>query len=152
MTGLLKKYTLLLCACCFLACSPFSPLADATVVAPEGSFISVSNPKADVKSLTFGDFEFARNQRELKKIGGNTKGLKAIIFHAKTSQPTYEYCIMYEPKNLNRNNPEFMYIDTLLQGKRLVLAISKSAPASDAAFIRKHIYPFDEASDLKIQK
>lgn len=151
MVGLLKKYAFVIIAFCFLACSPFSKVADATVIESEAPYISVSNTQAEFKSLTFGDFEFARNRKELKKIGGSAKGFREILVYAKTTRPIYEYCIMYEPENLSMDNPEFTFIDTLLQGKRVVLAISKSAPARDVTFIRNNIYLFSETSNPEKQ-
>lgn len=136
---------------CFVACSPFSEVADATVIEPDVLYMSVSNPRVEFQSLTFGDFEFARNRNELKKIGGSSKGFSDMLVYAKTTKPTYKYCIMYEPRNLKKENLEFTFIDTLLHGKRFVLAISKSAPKRDAAFIRNNIFHLNETFDRENQ-
>lgn len=141
-----KSFLLFSCLSC-IACSPFSPLAVATLVTQEAQYMSVSNSKADLKSLTFGDFEIARNRKELKQTGGNVKGLNNMLFYAKTSQPEYAYCIMHEPKNLNENHSEFTFKDTLIQKQRFVLAISKKAPDRDVAFIKKHLYPFRQVTE-----
>lgn len=140
----LSNFASILCLLVLTACNPFSNLAGETEIKPEGMFESVYNAEAGIKALTFGDFEFARNGKELKQIRGNAKEFRRMLFYAKTIQPAYEYCIMYEPEKLKRHPGKFAYSDTLINGKKLVVAISKDAPASDFKFIRMHIYPFDQ--------
>jgi hypothetical protein len=139
----LSNFASILCLLVLTACHPFSNLARETEIKPEGMYVSVYNAEVRIKALTFGDFEFARNRKELRQIRGNAKGFNKMLFYAKTTQPAYEYCIMYEPVKLKGHSDEYTYSDTLIGEKKFVLGISKKAPADDLKFIRQHIYPYD---------
>lgn len=138
-----RNGALMLCLLVLTACNPFSNLAGKTEIKPEGMYVSLYNADAGIKALTFGDFEFARNRKELRQIRGNAKGFSKMLFYAKTTQPAYEYCIMYEPVKFKGHSNEYTYSDTLIGEKKFVIGISKKAPGDDLQFIRQHIYPYD---------
>lgn len=91
-----------------------------------------------MQSLTFGDFSFAINKAEFKKINASKPEFKDIILYAKTTDVPYEYYLLYNPKKIDKKDTYF-YKDTLIENSRFILAISKSAPGTDIKFIMENL-------------
>lgn len=121
------------------SCSPFSEIAKSSVIQKEDSYLAVVNSHAGIKALTFGDFQFATTRKEYKKLHRSKSPFKNILVYAKTYEPTYEYYILYNPKNVPNNSNNFLVKDTLIDQSRYLMLISKTAPQKDGLFLRNSI-------------
>lgn len=121
------------------SCSPFSKIANRTSVVQDGSYLAVVNPQAGIKALTFGDFQFATHKKEYRALHKSKSPYKDILVYAQTSQPTYEYYILYNPKNLDIDSNNFLVKDTLIDQSRYVMLISTNAPQKDIVFLQNNI-------------
>ncbi|MDO9553475.1 hypothetical protein [Rhodonellum sp.] len=133
------KYLLFVCSIFAIGCSPFSKIAEETKIGSEDNYVSVSNPEANFHSLTFGDFEFAVNQKQFRNLNPAKPIFRNILFYAIADQPTYDYYVLENPKNRTIVHPDYILKDTLLGNTQITVAISKNAPTSDLDFIRSKI-------------
>ncbi|WP_300567540.1 hypothetical protein [Flavobacterium sp.] len=118
-----------------VSCSSFSSLSAETKIGSEEHHVKVYNTKADFKSLTYGDFKFAMNQKQFRKINNAKPRFKDILFYAKTIDPTYEYYVLYNPKIKSLQNDDYIIKDTIMGNSKFVVAISKNAPKADIDYI-----------------
>lgn len=132
-------YLIVVAVLIFYSCSPFSKVAGATHIQSGGSYIAVVNSQVGMKALTFGDFEFAVRRKEYKALHHSKLRYKDILVYAKTSEPTYEYYILFNPKKAEIDSNFFLVKDTLMNHNRYVMLISKSAPQKDVAFLQNSI-------------
>lgn len=131
----MKKIITILTISAFISCSSFSKISNSSKVGEdENGRTQVTNEAAGFRSLTFGDFKFATNLKEFSKLNETKPKFNNILFYAKTTDVPYEYYVLYNPKKMSINN-DFIYKDTIINKARFVLAISKTAPKSDAKFI-----------------
>lgn len=117
-----------------LGCSPFSPLAKETRITLDEGYYKIENARAGVQSLTFRDFKFATDMKSLRRLTTSKTRFKDILVYAQTTDEPYDFYILCEPSALP-DDTAYHFKDTLLQGKRIVLALSKTTPAPDAQFI-----------------
>ena len=119
----------------FAACSPFSRVSKSSKIGAENEYVTLFNGDTKFKSSTFGDFEFALNNKQFKKLIVGKSELKDILFYAKTTEPSYEYYILYNPKSKVFDMNRFVVKDTIINQSNFVLLISKNAPQKDIDFI-----------------
>lgn len=123
-----------------VSCSTFHPFAKDTIVVQEDSYLKVSNAKAHLSSLTYGDFSFATNKKAFKKLNNGYKPLcKNILFYAKTIDPSYDYYVLYNTPCIDYDSSHFDRKDIAIDGKKFVVLISKLAPQDDKNFIYNNI-------------
>ena len=122
-----------------ISCSSFSSISEETKIGLEESHTKIYNTKADFKSLTFGDFKFAMNQKQFRKINNSKPRFKDILFYAKADDPVYEYYVLYNPKIKSLQNDDYILKDTIMGNSKFVLAISKNAPRPDIDYIMNKI-------------
>lgn len=131
----MKKIVAILTFSVFISCSSFSEISKASKVGEdENGRTEITNKIAGFRSLTFGDFKFATNQKEFSKLNETKPKFNDILFYAKTTDIPYEYYVLYNPKKIKMDT-EFIYKDTIINNSRFVLAISKYAPEPDAKYI-----------------
>ena len=118
-----------------VSCSSFSSISEETKIGSEESHVKIHNVNADFKSLTFGDFKFAMNQKQFRKINNAKPRFKDILFYAKANDPIYEYYILYNPKIKSLQNDDYILKDTIMGNSKFVVAISKNAPKPDIDYI-----------------
>ncbi len=128
----------------FIQCTSFSKVSKNTIDGHEKGYKSVINEEVNFKSLTFGDFEFAFNNKDYNKINLNKNKFDNILFYAKTKSPEYEYFVLCNPKEKSYNETEYIIKDTLINENKFVLIISKNAPKSDIEFISKNFYYYKD--------
>lgn len=131
MKQLLISITLLT----FVACSPFHELAKKTEIGNQDGYVSVVNIEANFKSLTFGDFKFARSNKQYKKLKADSTNLDNILFYAKTVNPAYEYYVLLDPIDTNFNLKYYELKSIKKEDQNYFLLISKDAPFGDAKFL-----------------
>lgn len=124
----------------FSSCSSFSKLSKDTKFGFGDEYPTVYNTTVGIKTLTFGDFKYALNSKEYKKLNKQNPEFKDILFYAKTPDPAYEYYVLLNPKDKNFDHQKYSIKDTLMNGKNIVLLISNKAPSRDIEFIQRHIY------------
>ena len=118
----------------FLAsCSPFSKMAAQNQFGREDALVLVSNEALNLRSLTYADFDFARNRRELKKITSEKPAFRDVLLYARTYHPPYDYYLLLNAKA--PQNPDYVLRDTLITGNKITLAISKKASEAEVKFI-----------------
>ncbi len=134
------RYLLLTLLLAITACSsPFHKLAKHTEFGSEGGYVSVINPVAGLKSLTFGDFEFATSSREYRSLTGTKPPFRDILFYAVTREPEYEYYVLVNPRSRQFDEGSYSIRDTQIGGKNVVVVISRHAPVNDITFIKFNV-------------
>lgn len=134
------KPLILLTLLALAACSsPFHKLAKHTEFGSEDGYVRVSNPAANIKSLTFGDFEFASNLSEYKSLTGSKPPFRDILLYAATRSPEYEYFILLNPKSNRFDEDKYSIRDTDIDGNNVVIVISRHAPVNDITFIKMNV-------------
>jgi hypothetical protein len=143
----MKPRFLLLTITAFLtltACSsPFHKLAKNTEFGSEEGYVRVSNPAANIKSLTFGDFEFATSSREYRSLTGIKPPFKDILLYAVTREPEYEYFILLNPRSAAVNEEKFSLREIQIGENIVTVAVSRHAPVNDITFIKYNVKPLD---------
>lgn len=119
----------------FCACSPFHQLAKKTEIGTEDGYVSAKNAKVNFKSLTYGDFKFARSNKEYKKLTTDSIKMDNILFYATTVNPEYKYYVLLDPIDTNFNLKKYEQKNKTKDGHQFVLLISKNAPFGDAKFL-----------------
>lgn len=120
------------------SCSPYSKLSKHNKFDLDDSFVVCTNELVNLQSSTFGDFKFASNLKEFKKVNANKKpGFKNVLLYAKTNNPEYEYYLLLNENP--KNNPDFIYRAIAIDNNRITLVISKSAPVEDIEIIANKI-------------
>lgn len=124
----------------FSSCVSFSRFSTQTDISLDEGYVTARNKDISFKSHTFGDFKFARNVQEYKKLNDKKHDrLKNILLYAKTEQPDYEYYILHNPTQKKFNTKKFFVKDTVIANNNFVLLISKNAPQADINFIKNNI-------------
>lgn len=121
------------------SCGHFHPLATKTDIGSKDGFTNLINPIANIESSTFGDFQFAFNQRQFKKLTGEKTDWKDILFYAKTEKPDYEYFVLLNPQKKDWDTEKWTIKDTVIADNNWVICISKNAPLTDKIFILNHL-------------
>lgn len=116
-------------------CSPFHELSKKTEIGNDNGYVSVKNEAINFKSLTYGDFKFARSNREYKKLKTDSIKMDNILFYATTVNPAYEYYVLLDPIDTNFNLKKYEQKNISKEGHQFVLLISKNAPFGDAKFL-----------------
>lgn len=138
------KPLLLLAIIALAACSsPFHKLAKQTEIGSEAGYVSVSNPAANIKSLTFGDFEFATNTREYRSLTDTKPPFRDILLYAQTSEPEYEYFILLNPRSTAINEEKYSLREIQIGENIVTVAVSRHAPVNDITFIKYNVKPSD---------
>jgi hypothetical protein len=119
-----------------ISCSPFHQLSKETKIGNEDGYVAVTNDQLKLKSLTFGDFKFAQNNKEYKKLKTDSTLFDNILFYAATNNPAYDYYILVDPVDTIFNLKLYELEKVIHNEHRYYLLISKSTPFSDAKFIR----------------
>lgn len=127
-------FILILISIC-MACSPFHELAKKIEIGTENGYVTVKNAEINFKSLTYGDFKFARSKREYKKLTTDSTKMDNILFYATTGNPAYEYFVLLDPIDTNFNLKKYEQKNISKEGHQFVLLISKNAPFGDAKFL-----------------
>ncbi len=135
----MKKIVLMFLTLGFISCSSFSEISNETKIGDEDGHLKIYNPKANLKSLTFGDFKFAMNQKKYKKLNKVKPNFKDILFYAKTQDPAYEYYVLYNPKEKIISDKNYFVKDTMIGNSNIVIAISRNAPKPDIKYIMSNI-------------
>ena len=135
----MKKIVLLILALGFISCSSFTKVSNETKIGHEDGHVKIYNTKANLKSLTYGDFKFAMNQKQYKKLNKIKPIFKDILFYAKTKDPAYEYYVLYNPKEKILSDENYFLKDTIIGNSNFVVAISKNAPKPDIKYIMSKI-------------
>lgn len=135
----MKPLPFLFLAFFLTSCSSFSKLAKHTEIKQEGVYVKVSHDKANFSSLTFGDFSFALNCKEYRKLNAGAKPpFNCILVYAKTDKPEYEYFILLNKKRKWFDTEKYFVKDTLIHSSYFTLLISKQAPEKDIRFISEN--------------
>lgn len=121
-----------------IGCSPFHQLSKETKIGTKDGYVVATNQQLNLESLTFGDFKFATSNKEFKKLKTDSIAFRNILFYATTSNPTYDYYILVDPVDTNFNLKLYELEKVIQKEHRYYLLISKSAPFSDAKFIRNN--------------
>lgn len=138
------KPLLLLTVIALAACSsPFHKLAKQTEIGSEAGYVSVSNPAANIKSLTFGDFEFATSSREYRSLTGTKPPFRGILLYAQTSEPEYEYFILLNLRSTAINEEKYSLREIQIGENIVTVAVSRHAPVNDITFIKYNVKPLD---------
>lgn len=119
-------------------CSPFHQLSKATKIGTEDGYVTVTHEPLKLKSLTFGDFKFATKNKEYKKLNQHRSSYDNVLFYARTDNPSYDYYLLVDPVDTTFNLLDYELEKVIGQKQRLYLLISKTAPISDAMFIRNN--------------
>jgi len=135
----MKKLIVLFILLTAIRCSPFHQLAKETKIGNEGGYTSVTNSHVSLKSLTFGDFKFATNNKDYKRLKLDTNVFDNILFYAKTANPSYDYYILMDPVDTLFNLKKYELEKTIYKSHKFILLISKDAPFGDAKFIRNNL-------------
>lgn len=123
-----------------VGCSSFNTLASYTQIKEEDGYYKIVNAEAGIETVTFHDFKFATNRSSFKKLNANRPVFNNILVYGRTVDEPYEYYLLYNPKSAS--NAAYMSKDTLVGGKRFVLAISKEAPAEDRKFLFDRMFQY----------
>lgn len=134
-----KFYILVFATFILTSCSNFHHYAGKNKVGSKDGYTQVSNKKAHFNSSTFGDFKFAKSNRQFKKLTNYTPLFRDIVVYAKTQNPDYDYYILLNPEEDFFMEKQYFKKDTIIQSNRLVLLISRKAPESDKDFIFNHL-------------
>lgn len=138
------KPLLLLTVIALAACSsPFHKLAKQTEIGSEAGYVSVSNPAANIKSLTFGDFEFATSSHEYRSLTGTKPPFRGILLYALTREPEYEYFILLNPRFAVINEEKYSLREIQIGENIVSVAVSLHAPVNDITFIKYNVKPSD---------
>lgn len=124
------------------SCASFVDISKETTVENVDGYKVVTNTKAGVVSKTYWDFKFATDRASFKKLTGTKPEFRDILFYGKTTDVPYTYYVLYNPRKL-KNDENFSYRDTILNGTRVVIAISKNAPQLDMKFLLDNISSID---------
>lgn len=126
------------------SCSPFSKFAGSSVYStekcPDSNFhLSVmSNQDLGISTLSFADFKFAISKKEFSLINPSQKPVfKDILFYGKTDN--YDYYLLLNPKEKLVEN--YVFKDTIIGGKRYVIAASNSIHNNDFRHLTTNLYP-----------
>lgn len=138
------KPLILLILLALAACSsPFHKLAKHTEFGSEDGYVRVSNPAANIKSLTFGDFMFATNTREYRSLTDTKPPFRDILLYAQTSEPEYEYFILLNPRSTAINEEKYSLREIQIGENIVTVAVSRHAPVNDITFIKYNVKPLD---------
>lgn len=135
-------YPILICLL-MTSCATFSGLSRETMLGQQDPYCKVYNSKADFMSLTFGDFRFAMNKKDYRKLNPPIISFKEILFYAKTTDPDYDYYVLLNPEKTYQTNNKYVVKDTTIRQNHFVIAVSRSAPSSDINLIFNKIYEDD---------
>lgn len=123
------------------SCGAFHRLAGHTQVGSEEVYKKVYNPKANLKTLTYGDFLFATSVAQYDTLAQGEPPYSNILFYAKTAHPPhYDYYVLLNPPAKYTTTEEYVVKDTTLGHQHLVVLISQKAPKSDREFITQRLY------------
>jgi hypothetical protein len=136
----MNKIILLFVVVFLTNCSPFHKLANKTQFGSENGYKKVYNSAAKLKSLTFGDFSFATNNKQYKSLTQQKTAMKDILFYGITTKPNYEYYVLLNPKSRKFDVEKFVIKDTMISKHTIVVLISKNAPARDIKFLTENIF------------
>ncbi|HLU86513.1 MAG TPA: hypothetical protein VKZ44_02085 [Taishania sp.] len=135
------KLTLIVLAVFLVGCSTFSKVAIDTKVVNDDGYTKVYNEQVNFGSYTFGDFEFATNNKMYKRLRSNQIKVKDVLFFATTVNPSYTYYVLHNPKNIEPYNTHFDITEATIGEHRFVMLVSKTAPSYDRDFLMKNIFP-----------
>ena len=121
-------------------CTSFAKISDKTQIGREDGYMKIYNTEANFKSLTFGDFRFATTKNNYIDLSKKKPNLKNILFYGVTSDPPYEYFVLFNPKTKNFNTDKYIVKDTILRHNNFVILISKEAPVKDIKFLTTKIF------------
>ncbi|NQX91328.1 MAG: hypothetical protein HRT74_04190 [Flavobacteriales bacterium] len=110
----------------------------------DGIYTTVSNDVLGFTTQTYGDFEFAFSRKELRKIKGSKAEFDSVLCYGVTRDPFYEYYILVNPPERSQDKEGYTFMDTLIQGNQIVIAISNQAPMSDQEFILNSVFDIGE--------
>lgn len=136
----LRLLTLLALAACS---SPFHELAKHNEFGSEDGYVRVSNTGAGLKSLTFGDFDFASSPSEYKVLTGKKPPFRDILLYAVTREPEYEYFILLNPKRSPVDGEQYSTREVQIGENTVNVAISRHAPVNDITFIKYNVKSTD---------
>lgn len=125
------------------SCNSFSPLSKDNNKSDEDGFL-ITNKKAGLQATFFGDFVFANNMKDFRKLNTNSKPLfKNIVLYAKTNvKPFYDVYIV-KGKVIAPNN--FIVKEETFKHEAYSFIISKGAPQYDLDYLKKNFKDlFDE--------
>mgnify|MGYP003575914210 CR=1 FL=1 len=121
--------TLLTTSICITSCTSFSKLAEHNKFKHDDFMMLYYNESLNLQSHTMGDFKFANNKQEFKKLNNKKPAFKNILLYAKTYYPSYEYYILLNAKPITNTN--FFVKDTMINNNRITLAVSKNNSEED---------------------
>lgn len=124
----------------FCSCTNFNNASRFNVYEDVDNF-TVTNKVLEFKSTFFGDFKFAKNEKEFKQLNPKAKPrFKEIVVYGKTvAKPIYDVYIL---KGKLTDHKGYVVKDTILGTQMLTLAISKDAPVQDIAFLQENFNTF----------
>lgn len=137
----LQTILILLTLAALSSCGTFHRLAKHTRVGSEEVYKKVYNPKAKLKTLTYGDFLFATSLAQYDTLAQDGPPYRNILFYAKTTHPPYyDYYVLLNPSTGYATTGQYVVKDTTLGHQHVVVLISQKAPESDRAFITRQLY------------
>ncbi len=145
---MLRIFAFLIVLMLFTSCKTFSKIAKNNSITPtKDGYIAVTNDILTFELLTFGDFEFASNKHEYKKLNREYKPMyKNIIVYGRTENPSYEFYVVLG-KLQDRSYATYYFKSIKVDDKYISLAISKEAPASDVKFIMDNLKSIFSTND-----
>lgn len=111
------------------SCNSFSPLSKDNKKTDKDGFL-ISNKKAGLQASFFGDFVFANNMKDFRKLNPKSKPLfNDIVLYVKTYiEPFYEVYIV-QGKVIAAN--DFIVKEEIFKNVTYSFIISKDAPQYD---------------------
>lgn len=99
----------------------------------EKSYICINNDSLNIKYRSFGGFRFAKNNKEYKKLDRTIKpNFKNVLIYGNSKIINTEYYILI---NERKNNPQFIYKDTIINKISVSIAISKTTNVNNLKFL-----------------
>lgn len=116
------------------SCATFHPDSKYNNISSSGKYIQISNPKIKIQLLSYGDFVYANNKKEYKKLYNEFNSIhsspKKLILYAATTEPQYHYYI-FQSKSIDSSNSKTISCF----GKHLTIQVEKLAPQKDIDFL-----------------
>lgn len=137
------KYVLILLIATVLlgSCSSsFSPYSKYNQIT-DSYYLIIYNEKLNIKSFSFGDFKFAHNDKEFKKLKGEKSSFKNVLLYGLTNPPEYEYYILQD--SIDYDTASFNSKHIKIDNRKFQMLISKSAPIYDKDFLMDSIQPLN---------
>ena len=122
------------------SCNSFSELSKDNVKSNEDGFLII-NKKAGLQATFFGDFVFANNMKEYKKLNPTSKPIfKNIVIYGKTKiEPFYEVYVVQGKPVIPDN---FIVKEEIFKNETYSFIISKDAPQYDLDYLKANFKDF----------